>query len=594
MSTKNPLHEFSSWSYKHFLIGCDSTEVAKFLASPDSSFLNDVLSGDYPDLYVHDIAGKGKFVVGINGYKSARYFFESVEWQSMFMPPFSSNTREYDHLTSMALEGKLNIREPKGVILLNVMNEIGKALNTGPNGTVWMLKTVFVGHKNDKPGIDFRISNIKPLLFHIIDIQAEFSNDGGKYDISFVGNVNGVSKAPHINTINVKHIHLQSEHSTIGSALNLLTDTINDQYENELFEVDNLAKQKNIELKGRKLRYVIEAPEYVDYVIDNTQILNKETGSDIGYVNFGMKPSIEYMIRKIMELSSEVQSESKRSADDSAASSVFKIHTSMDTTTTEVVVKYLVRRWEYPEADPSDIQKLTITDETNYLEYNYLYTGKNIDIQNFDIKMEYGLAFFQMLALTPSTTDDRKQHDVNKTESINTSQGDNTRVVDLGIRYPNANIQSSMRKFYKNYDGVSNFFSALDKIATIENLGVSMDIIGNPLLLNDLAITSDDLSNDEISGSEILSNFHKSMPLCKVNISMPNNNSTYGLSEDGVFQRKFWYDGYYAIFGITNRFDDEGGFTQTLEMMSVPTEDLFTSKDTSVIQTTQTGKTANA
>ena len=260
----------------------------------------------------------------------------------------------------------------------------------------------------------------------------------------------------------------------------------------------------------------------------------------------------------------------------------------MDTTKDEVVITYYVRKWTYPEADPTDVQKLTVNNDTNYLEYDYIYTGKNVDILNFDIKMEFGLAFFQMLALTPSSTDDRSEYDAYKKESISTSQGNEARVVDLGIRYPNANIQSSMRKFYKNYDGVSNFFAALDKIATIENLGVSMDIVGNPRLLNDLAINSSDLISEEISSSEILTNFHKSMPLCKVNISMPNNNSTHGLSEEGVFQRKFWYDGFYALFGIVNRFDDEGGFTQTIEMMSVPTEDLFATKNTdSELSTTE-------
>jgi len=34
------------------------------------------------------------------------------------------------------------------------------------------------------------------------------------------------------------------------------------------------------------------------------------------------------------------------------------------------------------------------------IEFNYIFTGKNVDIKSFDIRMEMGMAFFQIATTT--------------------------------------------------------------------------------------------------------------------------------------------------------------------------------------------------
>jgi len=579
----NPLAVYRSYSYHHILVACNTSEVAEELARSEelSVFLRPDASSD--NLYkAKTIKDKGSYVIIINGITDADFIIDSVSWFSTT----ANDTGGRDNMfTTMAVEGEMKVVEPQGIRFLNIMNNVSDELKTDPNGIVWMLKTIFIGHRvstqhNDVGDYPDYILNIKPLMFCMYDITATFDIEGGEYNINFVALENGAAKQPHyIRAADAVSINL-SEDNTLRNAVQLLQNSIQDRYATYY---GKLLNDNNSTVTGRYVHYqIIIDDEYDDtYKINSKPTLTKSKGvsSEGAIFDFSKGKSIEAAIQELMQSCSKIREDLKAKKEERYT---YKIISTLTSTEDIVTVTYKIIRFiEATNNVIEGIQNNTINNkdlEANLLTFDYIYTGLNTDIIAFDIKMEMGLAFFQTLQTAsaikhPKSSPDTETVSGSATDGIKKRQTNFPRTL-TPIFFPRLNDNPKNRNV-PDPTSHMEFQALLARHAALENIDSRITIHGNPGLLSstssypsDIRDNSSEQLNKKADKTNGLPHWGRVPAIAKVNIKMPSTKK-----DNRDYAETFWYDGYYYIYAITHKFDG-GIFTQDIEMVSLPnTED---------------------
>lgn len=580
MPTVNPLHNFRSYSYKHILIACDTSLVAEHISDlSGEDIFNEIITqkgagsrssneegSDADGILVKDVTGFGKYAIIINSFSDSEFFISKAEWETLMAPHYGSKTKNKDFVTTVATEGELTVVEPRGFRFLNVVNNTGNALGCGSVAITWLLKTIFVGQSDT--GQPEYISNIKPFVFNLMNVTAAFDEGGSVYQMPIVAASNGIAKAPHYSRINVNSINL-SINDTLETSMAKMETLLNNTYANKIQELRDKGFVELSNETQRELRYVINLDDTYtgsDFVMDKFTMPQTGEG-DItgGTITFGDNVDVEYMLRQIMMRCSKVINAAKESP-----SKIFKIYTIFSSDENYGYVTYNIKQQCVPEAVDQD--KLVTGLPFDVLEFDYIYTGLNIDIVDFQIRMEQGMAFFQSLQVMETAVDDqRAQNKAPESDSSRSIDGPD-KVVMSSFIMPVIPNERKLSRSVKDPLSTQEFNTALSKYSTMETLEASMTIHGNPLLLNDMNLLPRDYAPGQTGGgsssTRLLPNWQTAPSLCKVNISMPSNNSLLGIGPENQFQTPFWYRGYYSILSINHKFDN-AIFNQTLNMVNV-------------------------
>jgi len=421
---QNILGKFRSYAYHHILMVCNNTTAAEALTNT-----SEITTFQHPrdkDRYIARPIGNdenNKYVTLIDGTTDARYYITSATWENIIAMENTVGKGDIPQSTSMSLEGELEIMEPLGASFLNRLTDVCDVLDTDPVGLIFVLKTIFVGHNDD--GTTEMISNIKPLLFVNYDINAIFDSSGAKYKMMFVGVVNGLGKLPHTQKIFNGFSFKVNPTDTLAQTFDNIAVKINNayslykkqavaEYAQSLYKSSKTAgtnasitdayseSQKFFDVNYREVEYKIFANDYTDpkyRAADNesVRIANKQ---DDASFNFGKDVGVEDIIKRIMASSTGVITDAKPDAV-TGKKYIYKIASGLNSSNDKYVVEYYINRYEIavlPYEAAFNGQEFTPSPGQS-IEFNYIFTGKNVDIKNFDIKMEMGMAFFQLIHL---------------------------------------------------------------------------------------------------------------------------------------------------------------------------------------------------
>lgn len=577
MSTpENPLAKYKTYSYYHSLAVCSNTSVAQELYRR-----NDIADFTVRSDYKPQSLADGSYVVLANGSTDAHFMVSGVKWAAMMAPRFGS-----EYFGTIATEGQIDIQEPRGVRFMNVVVDALRDMGIDAMVATYVLKTVFVGHSAD--GTRDEYTSVKPLLFLVTDIAAEFSIVGGQYVISFLPLANGANKFSHINTASDHASTLTiSKGEPLTKAFTELTTQINSAYDKHYEKVIGDVSEV---VEPLKVRYEIKAgPDYTSdiYKIDDFPKSTSNTGED-SVINFGMQSTVESAIAMIMRHCTLVKDEATNPKNTDKF--IYKINTLVETSISEVKVIYVVDRYKQPISPISAAIEGNeeIIEPGNILELDYIYSGKNIDILDFEMRMAQGLMFLQ----TISTTDNEgKNKDNAKADSGAPITSDGTKTQSK-IKTPiffSTKDKNALTKHSRAPLSATTFQDRMSRFAALEGLDAKVTITGNPVFLNNLIKLPQEIKDSQSTGTadDDVARDHGLTPtLCKVNIFMPKNDDLATFEPE-----QFWYRGLYYIFEIENSFDD-GIFTQTLDIMSLPVDLGFdkeenTDKDTTEIPENQ-------
>lgn len=655
MSTPaNSLAAFRSYSYYHVLLMCDSTDTADmFTNTSDLTVWEHAASGDtariqnLPDLGPYSpkcIGDTGKYCVLINGSTDGAYVITNAKWTTAT----AAHASPGDKGGSIAIEGSLSVSEPKGVAFLDQIVQCSIALGVDSSQCVYVLKTFFVGHLDGggplTSGGDTpveHITDIDPLMFIVYDVSGTFTEQGGSYEMSFVSVTNGATRMPQYSkAVNGMQITAGlSLKDTIGR----LQDNINQNYDRYFNCVtEQIAHMQGVDTSRmvqslRKVKYKIalgaayQDPKYT--VTDQPTQFKQEAGCDKpAQIQFPSGTSIESAINIIMQMSPQVKEDmAVGSTDANKRKYEFKVYTSLNSKTVgggacsdsqayDYEVLYFIDRFMTPkelvydkdfeilQQDNADqiLAENKNNDENitrlrnSVITFEYIYTGKNIDILEFDMKLNYGLAYLQTATLA-NTFKSQTENTANR-QTVASNSDVATSAVRFGgkdVQIPiffGSQIRTPVSTNTANANNSAQSAFTLAKHASIEVAEAVMKITGNDQLLQHTNRTSSaaQLRNrvdgviPQPSSGGTRTNFQEWSyfpSFAKVRIKMPRNNDDFALfTGEGVDQKDadldyaadFWYDGYYYIYGIEHEFLG-GDFTQTLQMIALPKKSAFDS-----------------
>lgn len=645
---QNILAKYRTYSYHHILIACDNEAAASYIRSSNRlSVFRDfnearaviIEEGKIVQLDTTGEAdGKpdkiavGNYVIIINGMIDTSFVIRDVEW----FTTTAASTDQHDRHTSIAVEGKMTIEEPRGMRFMNVLNGACDLLQSDATGVIWMLKTIFVGHGiNNNVEFSDHITDLRPLEFMMYDCTGTFDITGGVYEISFAGSSNGAARFPQFSRV-AQNISFTPTDNLLSTSMAILEDNMNAQSEqNRTCVIEKLKEaysEENVDVSVldnfRLVKYrIILEPPYVDqkgkgnseYVIDGLTNLEKDKTTGQGPFKWGPMSTVEQAIRHIMDRCSRVKQD-RTEGDQEKFKYSWKIHSEItmlgreatnpaldDATDSEIVlVVYRIRR--HAELSNKTVKRVLegITGETeavsqrkikeNLITFDYFFTGKNTDIINFDLKMEMGLAFLQTIGSTNNlgtgtyqiTGTDLDDISLNSTTIVaaenakdagNVSQdGKNKSKIFIRSKtpiFPATNVNNVRDKNIRGELPMSEYSARLSKHAALESVEAIITIHGNPYLMSQTNRRSSDVISaaDDRDLSTIIQNWESLPALVKINIFMPASSATP--SSTSKFDRvPFWYDGYFYLWGMDHKFAN-GEFTQDLHILALPSESIL-------------------
>lgn len=631
----NPLSEYRSYAYYHVLVMCDCTETAEALSTntiedpwrhPTAADVSDAaLYSMYGKYAPRDIAltrgtsassnfMTGKYCVLIDGSSDADVAITNLQ----FTAATAAAATDMDNNTSTAIEGSIAFSEPRGISFMHTLVEACRALNTDAAQVVYVVKTFFVGHAftnstTDAPQI---ISNIEPLKFIAYDVRGSYSRNGGEYFMEFACAQHGISRLPQYSK-SADSFSIQSE-STLGATFTKLGLHLKARYEDMYNCVDGLVRTMD-ETSGTdvanrlsKVEYELTwDPEFDNYIVSNKRQQQKDELDCTSPANIACPAgtSIEDAIHLIMLASSDVSGSLAEPATPGTPKYGYKIDSSYNSTIesgadgaryVKYVVKYHVRRFLEPRSfdfmkvlsnttDINDADKQIL--DRNLITFDYIYTGKNLDIMDMDIKMNMGIAYLQIASMSTST----KEQPVDASRVTGLAGGSQSLAAKFAkdSQIPvffSTDVRSPLFKNIQNSNVGMQAAYTMAKHSSFEVMDTSMTIYGNPLLLNSVNVsTSNSSANQTRTQSAHFADFSRVPSFAKINIKMPRLNddiallkqSSSGTESERDYAKDFWFQGYYYVYGIQNVFEG-GQFTQRLQMIGIPEQGLL-----DLTQTTQ-------
>jgi hypothetical protein len=629
MSTpENPLARYRSYSYHHILVACENSSVASYLLTSTDFFdffleKNPAASSGRVGT-VAGVVGGNKYVVIFNGMVDAHLSIRNLSWETLT----AANAVDGDRNTSMAVEGTMNIDEPRGWRFFEIIKNACATLNKDMIGVVWMVKTIFVGHGYTESNGDFTemMTNIKPLLFYIQDVVGSFDETGSHYEIKFVGNNDGVARLPQMmrvaDGITVK-LGQSGEHKdvSLANAMLSLQNKVNQIYEKYYNCVSSSyvnALNKNTKTKitsppFEKVLYLIKVDSPYDdkskyKVTDGPQQIKDGIGTceDPLILKLGESATVEQGMREIMSRCLQVKADTsdpvqkytyKITSTIKSGADVKDVLENNKSIVGQVNGEYdyviIFRVHQFPTFTNDligDIMKMPADDakisgytkhqiKQNLLTLDYIYTGKNIDIISFDMKMQGALSFLQII----TTTNNLSGQMSGVGSRINTLANSDNRL-NPNVRTPlflSTPIKDPSLRNSQDSISSLDFASAMSAASTLEVGEATVVMLGNPYLMG--ALGSTDYQKEERrvlfhgdtmdSEQSIFSDWGDVPALAKINVRMPKSNDDLKSMEQGGgdYTAPFWYQDYFYVYGIKHMFAD-GLFTQELSLIALPNQ----------------------
>lgn len=541
---KNLLADFRTYSYHHILAVCKNTSVAESLVNSNR----------------FDSSGSG-YKILVDGRKNARFVANKVKLSTVIAP----NIPGEHYSGTIMTEGEVVIQEPRGVRFLNELEKAYTEFGIDSTSAVYVLKTMFVGYTKDNQREE--INNVPAAMFILYDLTANFDITGATYNIRFAPLVNGAAFMPSYSSSiqNIAALRLEKD-ATIKKAIDTLQSTLKFAYSEFKECITN--ELGDIEFKEVEYLFDLKDPYTSDeYKIDATKDQTTDTAENNPIIRFGKNATIESAIETIMNASKKVLDEGN--AKDRYS---FKINSVVEPKDDKVTITYVINRYKVPISvfDALSTGQSITAEPGNVLELDYIFSGKNVDILDFDIKMALGIVFISTLTPTNSVADTPKDHNSdNKPSATQATVSPNSKNRKVVLPFSNVD-KTTLAKHSKYPTSSANFQQMLSRFAGIEGLDASITIAGNPAMMANLQRPPSKAKNNEAvefgENGGIMKNYDTTPALCKVNIFMPATDSVTEFD-----QEPFWYQGYYYMFGVDSLFED-GGFTQTIEMISLPVD----------------------
>lgn len=695
----NPLDEYRSYSYQNILIVANTTEALRPFTSSDPGLdatslgaITNTAQGSAIEVPKSTDVGTGNAFLVLDSRRTSSFAIREFTYTANPGIGIPSQTHVF------VGELHMTIVDPDGIVFINYLKFlIDEQLKTDLYGMHFLLKTIFVGHKIDGTTTVISTSGI-PLM--LLTLEFEVTYKEGIYTLKFVPmSQNAALQIPEFTAVkDVKSMTLAN--GTFGAVIRSFEDRLNESYR-DWYKALNLeikeagkAESKVVGKTGRLVQVMITIPDsWENFKVEGTENNNversfkkelekrkevqdkkveeqkaeikkqvaeavkvgKETQEQAEkrlnrkFVSVAPTLNVYEVLAEIVKLCPEALELANKKAVGNNLIKLFKTVSSV-TSNSEVVLIHFdiiefvvpnvtIKKEEFSQSKFFVKQSNGTWIPKNSLEFDYIFTGKNTDIIEFNLKMERA----QMLLMNTGkigTTAHRMVSD-------QTKKPDNPVTLNkFNLTFIRENDPIVFGK--ESIENRKNFASIAEKtdvtnqlvyqksrnewlqaVSYLHNQSVlraKVTIRGNPNLMNKFLTElipkhiipenvkiETEVAKDTFVKSSILGNpeawqsqkkdyrkeidkyyedtvnkdlrgevqddteingpkAHAYPMFIKINVFAPNilefGSASAKLDEkDNREYTQFWYDGYYTVYSILNKFS-EGMFTQELDCPS--------------------------
>jgi hypothetical protein len=625
----NPMHQFASWSYSWSLWwldvgdynalmnGLDAGAAVAYPLGPKSYVVAED-SGLYPDRRLPAQAG-------------LNYNIQTVEFNTVVGLNSSSKS-------SNMIDGTMTIVEPYGVTFVDSL------VHASLTGTVYqnylsqpyMLQLDFHGYDNAGNPLPASQTALYRKRFPIrfSGVKINVTNRGAEYKINYYA-LGHQSFRPEHSSV-PKNLPINGV-STVGGFLNALASALNAFWQLEALEskvqyADYIAFEVDDKISTSKIVYdkkmsLLQANPLLAKIDVANGNFNIPAGTQIIDVINKVLFQSEYLINQLkLDLSTASDATIKSSL--TQVLNVFKTTSQLtfagvdssgtstlgafDNARNVYASKLIYKIQQYPVYDSPHPAAPTLTDSRPYTvkSYNYLYTGKNIDIVDFKIDfdttwytaiMSYPRQFGASQTSADTNTDTLLTYAKNVLMSpqLLAAAGLGTGLIPVlnPLRYKNiVNDQPTTIGFNTinnpSAQVAASVVTSLYSRPSGDMITVDLQIVGDPTLIKQddwLYVPSPNIANDYNSWDSLDQNGfsqkygHIRMDagalIVKLTVNTPLDNDTDWTNRGLVFPQPGTYQslfsGQYKILTIKNTFSG-GKFEQTLKLVRTNNTDPVT------------------
>lgn len=398
----NPLDRFRSYAYHHILVAANSTESIRAMMDSDGESLKGLKLGE---------KAPGGYVVVCDTRKNSYFSITEVSYTSTI----SAGNSRYSNLIYGTIN--MNIVDSTGVTLLNYLKWIeDESLKVSLHKTVFVLKTIFVGHTYEGTTETVYQDAIPMMMF---DMSMSPSHRGSTYYAKFapIGNgavvyIDDYSRIFDIPGVKTKTNLLKDAIKSLETELNAKSRK---WYKDLQVKIIKDAESKDIQPSkgyGKLVQYMFTVPDnWAEFKVDGiyhgaTETKFKSDGTKENvetkgvYIGLNTTPNTTILdaLETMLKQCNDVQ---KLAGNDKRAEGNlkgYKILTNVTSDDDTVVVHYDIANYAIPKLTEDSGKKegkdsvdksvpFQIDKDKNLMTFEYLFTGKNVDILNFDMKI---------------------------------------------------------------------------------------------------------------------------------------------------------------------------------------------------------------
>lgn len=409
----NPLDRFRSYAYHHILLVSNSTEAIRLLTDP-------TLTGDQEQQILSTIKLGER--IPVNSSETSGYFMicdtRKNSYFSINEVSYTSTVQSGNSKNVSMIYGTININmiDPSGTAFLNYIKWVtDDQLKISLHKAVFLLKTIFVGHTHEGT-TETVYQNAIPMMLY--DMTLNPSSRGSLIFAKFspltcgaVTYIEDYSRVFDISGINSKTSRLKDAIKDFENSLNSRSRAWYRDLQLTIVKGSENTDTSPAQGYGKLLQYMITVPDDWDsfkvlgsyesasearFNKDGTKQPIETQGVHIG-LQLNPKSTITEVLDLIMKQSDEVQKLASNEARAAGNLKAYKILTGLTSDDDTVVVHYDIVNYVIPKIEENSAKETgkDSVDKTvpfqigpnNQMIFDYIFTGRNTDILDFQMKI---------------------------------------------------------------------------------------------------------------------------------------------------------------------------------------------------------------
>lgn len=575
----NKLDKFRTYASYHVLAVCQTAalkNVSAVFENPEEVLkLVNTATPKTEDGYRTSVAvsrsgnSLDKYFILCNGMQDVDFIVDSLTLETVVQgTPVSTGSQAL-----VGINGEIVIREPHGIKFLNVYRAICTELNTNAENLCLIIKTVFVGETTsygNTPSVVDSVTDVPPVYGSITNFKIGVTEMGSTYTTSFTQAVGGIAHLPALSS-SAAGILVQG-----GGSIQDMLNLIASQYTQDA--ATNLKQlPPEIAVNKHSIKYRIVIDDAIKQVRGwSTNVMRNARQSAAGGNQPTIVPpnvSLDGAIQYVFDSCAEYLKQATANAVDSFYYRIITAFVS-DAGSTEIVYRivphYFNLRTSVANAmkESSEAEDILI-DKRGIVIYDYIFTGKNTDIESFDMQIDEGMGYFQLITNIQTISDKYRVGTTVTTGAtpaadVATPDGSSTAGMQaaVGPGASSSQTRSSGQELSVLKEQNDAMYAKMWSVGAAK-MGAVLRTRGHSGWLAMFAKNPFEIANaDAVT-------FIDEIPDVYLNIKMPSSSlGTYQNTNTQTYE-KFWFQGLWRVLKVSNSFSNDGSFITTLDLLII-------------------------